>query len=173
MGDHEAVEYAVCSVSPEKNWPARSEYCRFLSSGLKESADDAVLLALVQKSDAGSEFGRKASCWVIGDPEFVRSAIESSETRRLRISRFEQEGGSFEFIAEKISRIFKIEKETLQNRGRGGNASLTRKAFSFMAARQYKAPVRLVAEYLGVGAASVAAMIHTGCKNVEERKIVI
>ena len=42
-----------------------------------------------------------------------------------------------------------------------------------MAARQYKAPVRFVAEYLGVHAVAVSAMINTGGKIVEETKIVI
>ena len=152
---------------------ARLEYCRFLSSGLEESTDEDMLLSLVRKSNAGSESGRKASCWVIGDHAFVRSALDSSEARRLRISRLEMEGGSLDSIAEKISGVFKIEKKMLHNRHRGGNASLARKAFSFVAARLYRAQVRFIAEYLGVSAGAVSAMINKGSRIVEERKIVI
>jgi REP element-mobilizing transposase RayT len=152
---------------------ARLEYCRFLSSGLEASTDEDILLSLVRKSNACSESGRKTSCWVIGDHAFVRSALESSEAWRLRISRFEKEGGSLDCIAEKISSVFTIEKKMLHNRHRGGEASFARKAFSYVAARHYRAPVRLIAEYLGVSAGAVSAMINQGSKIVEERKIII
>ena len=61
----------------------------------------------------------------------------------------------------------------LLNRHRGGAASLARKAFSFIAARLYGAPVRFIAEYLGVSAGAVSAMIKKGSAIVEERKVVI
>jgi len=44
---------------------------------------------------------------------------------------------------------------------------------SFLAARVYGAPVRIIALYLGVSAGAVSAMIKKGSTIVEERKVVI
>lgn len=100
---------------------ARLEYCRYLDKGLKESATEDTLLSLVRKSNAGSEAGRKPDCWVIGDQEFVRSVVESSKARHLRVNHFAIEGVTLDCIAEKISDIFKVEKDMLLRRQRGGN----------------------------------------------------
>jgi len=68
------------------NASARVQYCRFLQAGLTGSSDEDTLLTLVRKSNAGSESGRKVSCWVIGDHDFVRTMMKTSEMRRLRVS---------------------------------------------------------------------------------------
>jgi len=83
------------------------------------------------------------------------------------------EEDGLERIAEKISSIFKIEKKKLHGRQRGGNASLARKVFAYIAAKEYKAPVQAVAEYLGVSPVGIYAMLNQGRKLVEERKIVV
>jgi len=155
------------------NASARVQYCRFLQAGLTGSSDEDTLLTLVRKSNAGSESGRKVGCWVIGDHDFVRTVMKTSEMRRLRVSRFEMEEDGLERIAEKISSIFKIEKKKLKERQRGGNVSLARKVFSYIAAREYKAPVQAVAEYLGVSPVGIYAMLNQGRKLVEERMVVI
>jgi hypothetical protein len=56
---------------------------------------------------------------------------------------------------------------------RGGSGSETRKAFAYIAAKAYNAPLRMVAEYLGVGSSAISAMIHSGQRIVEKRRIVI
>lgn len=152
---------------------ARSEYFRFMQSGMKESTDEDALITLVRKSNAGCERGRKPGCWVIGDNKYVRSVMEKSESRLLRISRFEREGGSFEKVTKMINSIFKIDAGILQTRQRGGNGSHARKAFAYVLTREYNAPVHHVADYLGVSNGAVSKMIHAGKKIVEEREIVI
>ena len=111
---------------------ARASYCRFLRDGLKENADKDTLIDLVRKSNAGSESGRKAACWVIGDQKFVQKVTASAQARQLRISRFEREGGRFDVIAETICSVFNIPVEMLQRRQRGGMASEARKAFAYI-----------------------------------------
>jgi putative transposase len=152
---------------------ARSSYCRFLRDGLKEKADEDVLIDLVRKSNAGSESGRTAACWVIGEQKFVREVLSSAEARRLRISRFTLEGGTFNGIAENICAVFTISAAMLRRRQRDNVASEARKVFAYIAVKVYNAPLGRVGEYLGVGNAAVSAMVHTGREIVQARKIVI
>ena len=152
---------------------ARASYCRFLRDGLKGCADTDTIIDLVRKSNAGSESGRKATCWVIGDQKFVREVTASAQAHRLRISRFEREGGRFDGIAETIRAVFNVPVEMLRRRHRGGTPSEARKTFAFIASKTYNAPVSRIAEYLGVGNAAISAMAQSGREIVKKRQFAI
>jgi REP element-mobilizing transposase RayT len=152
---------------------AREKYRKFLSEGMESDDQSDMLVALVRKSNSGSEGGRSANCWVIGDPEFVKNAVASVEANRLRISRFEREGGSLGTIADKICRKFGITPELLKERHRGGAASDARKAFAYVAAKEFRASLGVVADYLGVGRTAVSAMSRDGRGIAESKKVVI
>ncbi len=110
---------------------------------------------------------------MIGDQKFVQKVTASAQARQLRISRFEREGGRFDVIAETICSVFNIPVEMLQRRQRGGVASEARKAFAYIAAKVYNAPLSRIGEYLGVGNAAVSARIQSGREIVKARKIAI
>jgi hypothetical protein len=87
----------------------------------------------------------------------VVEALSSVQARQLRVSRFEQEGGSFDGIAAKVCARFRLPAESLHRRHRGGPASVSRKVFAWVAAKRYKAPIKGIVEYLCVGPAAVSA----------------
>jgi putative transposase len=155
------------------NAEARKTYCQYLRDGLEKGTEADTITNLIRKSNAGSEAGRKTTCWVIGDQKFVSEAMKHAQERKMRISRFEKEGGGFDRIAEKMQTVFKIPAEMLLIRQRGGVGSEARKAFAYIAAKTYNAPISKVAEYLGVGSAAVSAMVHSGRNIVNSRKIAI
>jgi putative transposase len=152
---------------------ARKKYLDFIQEGLNNGLEGDTLVELVRKSNTGSESGRRISSWVIGDPEFVRNAVSSAESNRLRISRFEREGGRIENIAAEICTKFDIAQELLRERHRGGKVSDARKALAYVASKEFCAPLSIVAYYLGVGRTAVSAMSRAGSTIVKERGVVI
>ena len=141
---------------------ARAGYCRFLEEGMRCNSENDRLLELMRKSNRGTESGRTSGCWVIGDPQFVSQALSSSEARRLRISRFEQEGGDFSPVVHSISTKIAIDEKQLRTRHRGGIHSEARKIFAYVATREFGAPVSKVASYLRVGDSAVSALSRSG-----------
>ena len=158
---------------PGGKWHTRESYCRFLRYGIKENVDADSIIELVRKSNAGLEGGRKATCWVIGDQKFVQEVTDSAQARRLRISRLEREGVTCEILAGKVCKMFKTPGEILKRRQRGGLGSEARKAFAFIAAKEYGAQIKRIGVYLGVGCAAVSAMIHSGREICRKRKVTI
>ena len=140
---------------------------------MEQGDEEDRLLNLVRDSNVGKEAGRRADCWVIGDHKFVQEAIALAAAKRLRIRRFEQECGSIEKLAESVSVHFQIEPESLKKRYREGKGSEARKAFAYIAARKYDAPLVTIASFLGVGSAAVSAMLKSGEEIVKKRHISI
>jgi putative transposase len=157
----------------EKVRDARANYKKFLHEGLKSGQEYDELVDLVRKSNSGKETGRKAGCWVIGDRKFVAHAMASAEANRLRVSRFEREGGTLENIAVGICSKFSITREELKERHRGDNVSDARKALAYIAAKEYRAPLHVVAEYLGIGKTAVSALSRQGRDIVKRKEFVI
>ncbi|MDD5675074.1 MAG: hypothetical protein PHC61_12975, partial [Chitinivibrionales bacterium] len=162
----------LARFGPTEN-TAKASYHRFLKDGLAKSIDSDVIIDLVRKSNTGLEKGRKATCWVIGDQKFVSETTAADQARRFRISRFEREGGTFDSIAASISAIFSVRVEMLKERHRGGPASEARKVFSFIAFKEYRAPLKKIAEYLEVSNTAVSAMARFGREIAKIKKIVI
>jgi len=152
---------------------SRVNYLKFMEEGLNCSGEEDRLIDLVRKSNEGSQGGRTATCWVIGDREFVINALDSAQATRLRINRFEREGGSIESLAGKICEHFKISADELKKRHRENNTADARKVLACIADRQYRAPHRYIAEYLGVGTTAVSGMSRQGKKIVDRMKVAI
>ena len=108
---------------------------------------------------------------MIGDHNFLQKVIAQAEEKRLRISRFEKEGCDLEPIAVKVGKRFDVSQDRLRVQCRGGKESDARKVFVYVAAREYKAPSRMIADYCGVGIAAVSFMARAGYSIVKRLKI--
>jgi hypothetical protein len=146
---------------------ARKAYRCFLEERLNHDSDD-TLLRLVRESNAGVDAGRKVSCWVIGDNDFVKKAISQAEQKRLRISRFEKEGGDLGQIAGTVAKQLGVPITCLHRRHRGGTESDARKVFVYVAIREYGVPSRIIADYCRVGLAAVSALAKAGYDVVKQ-----
>jgi hypothetical protein len=149
---------------------ARKFYRRFMREGLEYTEGEDTLIDLVRRSNAGSESVRKPSCWVIGDHAFVRNAIKQSHARRFRIARFQREGLSLDDLARRVSAHYKIEPDLITKRQRGGNRSDARKAFAFLAVREFGVAAKDIAQYLGTGPAAVSTMVQAGIRFEKNRR---
>jgi hypothetical protein len=149
----------------------RTAYRSFLEEGLTHDRSDDQLLRLVRNCNAGVEAERKVSCWVIGDKDFVKKAISQTEGKRLRISRFEKEGGDLDLIAAKVGALLDVPGNRLHFRCRGGKESDARKVFAYVATREYWAPSRMIADYCHIGIAAVSSLAGAGHDVVKQRGI--
>jgi hypothetical protein len=61
----------------------------------------------------------------------------------------------------------------MKERHRGGNASDARKVFAHIAAKEFRAPLGLIADYLCVGRTAVSAMSRGGRDIIKNHGIVI
>lgn len=137
-------------------------------------------------SDDGREFNeviRKGSnekidrndhkCWVIGDPEFVKSAFEQDKTRRLRIASYQKDGVTVQTIAESVARQMGIEATEMLFRGRESTRSTGRKIVAALAHRTYGIPIAEIARYFNIGHSSISRMLEQGEKYTKERTFFI
>jgi hypothetical protein len=69
--------------------------------------------------------------------------------------------------------LFSIAREELKERHRGDNVSDARKALAYIAAKEYRAPLHVVAEYLGIGRTAVSALSRQGRDIVKRKEFVI
>jgi hypothetical protein len=61
----------------------------------------------------------------------------------------------------------------LKERHRGDNVSDARKALAYIAAKEYRVPLHVVAEYLGIGRTAESALSGQGRDVVKRRKFVV
>lgn len=126
-------------------------------------------------SDNGREFNdiiRKGSnekidrndhkCWVIGDPEFVKSAFEQDTAQRLRIASYQKDGVTVQTIIESVARQMGIDAGELLARGRENYRSIGRKIVATIAHRTYGIPVVEIARHFNVGHSSISRMVEQG-----------
>jgi hypothetical protein len=60
-----------------------------------------------------------------------------------------------------------------KKRHRGDDVSDARKALAYIAAKEYRAPLHAVAEYLGVGRTAASALSRQGRDSVKRKEFVI
>ncbi|MBN1758797.1 MAG: hypothetical protein JW863_10785 [Chitinispirillaceae bacterium] len=88
--------------------------------------------------------------------------LDSAAATRLRVSRFEKEGGDLEAIARPVGERFGVSIEDMRQRRRGNKTSMARMVFAFSADRHYRTPHRLIADFLNVGATAISEMSRKG-----------
>jgi hypothetical protein len=95
--------------------------------------------------------------------------------------RFEREGGVIgdrkfgkhcQVSRFDLLKIFR-HREELRERHRGGDVSDARKALAYIAAKEYRAPLQIVAEYLGVGRTGASALSRQGRDIAKRMKVII
>ncbi|MBD3392630.1 MAG: hypothetical protein GF418_11110 [Chitinivibrionales bacterium] len=127
---------------------AVSNYIAFLQEGMREiekgnhGLDEDALL----EHDAAAK-GLPA---IIGNPSFVREAIEKNRHRMGLIRRFEDKEDFLSALARKVCRKHGIPTEELHIRGRENARSRARREFIGRALTEYHQTPTAVARYLGI-----------------------
>ncbi len=138
---------------------AVAKYREFIASGIEAGSS---VLETVRKTNVEREDVRNTGCWVIGDREFVRKAIDQDTQRRLRISEYTKQGLSIDDIVEKVALHYGLPVDAVRKRGKGNARSAARKAVAYMARERYGMPVIEIARFFGISSPSVSEMLLQG-----------
>jgi hypothetical protein len=148
------------------------EYRNFLQKGIAES-DTQEIVDVVRKSNNGVADRADNCCCVIGDADFVKSALEHDRTNRLQILLYSKRGMSLKKVIEEVSRQMKIDAGVIAKRGRENDCSMFRKVVAAIAHRSFRIPIIEIARYYSIGSSSVSRMLDEGEDYARENGITL
>jgi len=117
--------------------------------------NDDWIVQTVRASNKGIESKERPSCWVIGDQEFVLSAMRKNE-HRLRTRSVLREKWSIEDVFKRVAEEHNLKPEELRNRSRMSVVSECRKKSAYICCRILGYRVEEVAAYLKISGPAVS-----------------
>ena len=99
---------------------------------------------------------------ILGDSDFVLDVLSGSEENFSRKYRLKSKGYDFEKIAEKVSQLFKLEKEYITGKGRQQDRVRARDVLCYWAARDVGIPMADLAKRLDMTLAAVSCAVKRG-----------
>jgi REP element-mobilizing transposase RayT len=160
----------VCSFQNTRDVLARfgsthnqavKKYRDFIGVGI---GTEGGLAEIVRKANAETENIHLTGCWVIGNKEFVRKAIERDRLRRVRIADYAKQDIHIGDIAQKVAKYYGLPFEALGRRGKSNDRSAARKAVAYIASQRYGIPVIEIARYFNISSPSVSEMLREGAE---------
>ena len=145
---------------------ARERYREFIVAGAKKDISNP-LDEMIRRSNQGVDKKDKPECWVIGDPDFVRSVM-SRHRQRLLLSRARTERWDLENLCDQVAREEGVNVGEMKIRTRAGRGSVARKKFCYIACRVLQFPIAEVAAFLKVSAPAVSWSVTKGGQLVEK-----
>ena len=137
----------------------RASYRQFMEQGLQTGSD---IEQMIRNSNNETERSQSTSCWVIGNPDFIRDTLARQEAHRLRIARHAVEGTGIEQICTIVLKRYDLDGVDLTRKGRNNRQSAARKICAYVANRKFDVPVTGIADYFGIRSQSVSSLIAQG-----------
>ncbi|MFP4165423.1 MAG: hypothetical protein ACLFVE_15730, partial [Chitinispirillaceae bacterium] len=101
---------------------------------------------------------------VMGDPEFVRNAMEQHEIGMRRLHRKADYDYVLKKIAVEICEKYKITRDDLLQRGRKKKRSDARAEFCYQVRMKELLPATVIAEFLRISVSPVAKLVRLGAE---------
>jgi hypothetical protein len=133
---------------------SREQYWEYIEDGIKNKAVKEFIEA-IRRSNEAREDVRNAGCWVIGDPDFVRKALESDQNRRHRIARYQKEGWDVSRLAAVITERLGLQPLELQQRKKEPNSGDAQKIFCYIGSKVLEIPQLEIGRYIGISIPAV------------------
>ena len=146
------------------------EYREYIAEGIA-TEEQGDLLESLRKSNTGAVDRKEYRCWVIGDREFARKAIESDKLNRVQLSAYIKKGITVERVIKEVAQQMGFQEEDVLRRGRQNSRSVLRKVVAALSHRRFGIPVTEIARYYGVEGSSVSRMLDHGESYVKKLKI--
>ncbi len=142
---------------------AIQNYLTFLSHGY--SVDDQKNAGLLPESENIEVIGASKG-WpaVIGNPEFVKQAMEQHKIRDHRLHRKSDYNYVLEKIADETCRRFNISREELMRRGWKNKRSDARATFCFQVHTVELLPQTIIADFLKTTVSPISTLVRLGAK---------
>jgi len=139
---------------------ARHAYLEYM--GQAKEQPDMELLKIVRMNNEGKADIHNAGGWVIGDPEFVKSAMLTDKANRIRLARYQKEGVQIAVLGRRFAKAAGISEAELLRRSRGTERAALRQVFSHLCRKEYGFRVKDVADYFGIDEASASVSVQQG-----------
>ena len=149
---------------------AVQEYRRFIQEGIDRD-DGRGLMKFIRMNNKDAIDRHEPGCWIIGDQEFVKAALEHDKTNRLQVASYRKNGWTIQKVVEEVARQLKIDAGEILKRGRGNERSIFRKVAAALSHRVCGMPIIGIARFYGIGAASVSRMLDAGEQYAREKNI--
>jgi hypothetical protein len=142
---------------------ALGKYISYLREGI---VDDSLELSGQLDHDGEMELRGSFKGWpaVVGNPEFVRSAMERHHVSKWRVHRKSDYNEVLQNIAKSVCDKCGITKQQLFQKGRQNQISLARELFCYEAFQEEKIPYGIIANFLGVTIPPVTYLVRKGGK---------
>ncbi len=141
---------------------AIQNYMKFLSQGY--STDDLNAGQLPERENVEVVGASKGWPAVIGNPEFVKQAMEQHKIRTHRLHRKADYNYVLEKVADETCRKFNITKEELMHRGRRDVISDARAVFCYKLHIEELLPLSIIADFLKITIPPIATLVRLGAK---------
>jgi hypothetical protein len=151
---------------------ARESYERFIREGWEGGAD-IDFIEILRRSNKENRDRHDPACWVIGDPEFVKKAIQTDKENKLRIPYYRQKGLTLDDLTRLVAQELDIDSSEIAKRGHGNLRARARKIFCYLGVRELGFAAKDVAQYLRITNAAVSQALDAGEKMAAESKIQI
>lgn len=145
-------------------------YRAYIIEGI-EKGEGKDFLDDIRQSNNGTADIKEYRCWVIGDQEFVKKAIENDTVKRIRLLEYRKKGITVETIARDVSGQMGIEYKNIHHRARSTVVSALRKIVAVVSYRRYGIPLLQIADFYGIQSSSVSRMLDEGERLLEYYEI--
>lgn len=135
-----------------------AHYLSYLQEGL-DTEDPYAAGWLSDTSAEAHDKSGKGLPSVIGDPSFVRDAMEKNSKRLSLLRKLRESPEALEELADSICKAHGITREMLRRSGRNNARSAARKEFCIRAYSELQASTTAIAHILNVTLAPVSTMI--------------
>ncbi|MFP4164512.1 MAG: transposase [Chitinispirillaceae bacterium] len=142
---------------------ALENYLKFLSEGLDESNIESAGL-LPERESAEIEGSCRGWPAVMGDPEFVRNAMEQHKIGMRRLHRKADYDYVLKKAADEICEKYQISRDDLLQRGRKDIRSDARAEFCYKVRMKELLPASVIADFLRISVSPVAVLVRNGAK---------
>lgn len=153
----------------EEEKEAVENYLNYLSEGydLTDTEKAGLLPERENKEIAGSCKGWPA---VIGDPEFVRNALEQHKIGKHRLHRRADYQYVLKQTADEVCKKFEITTDELMKRGRKNSVSDARAEFCYRAHIEELLPIAAIADFLVITLSPVSVLVKNGALSKKQER---
>ena len=149
-------------------WGSISDYLKSMSeSCISGDHEIAGILSAIEATEfTGSCKGLPS---VIGDPDFVKRALENYKGYLNRIHRKADYPVILKRIESKVCEKYSLKSDELKKRGRMDRRTLARADFCYQSHIQELIPLAVIADYLDITIPPVAALVERGSPQAVQR----
>ncbi len=165
------VEYVLGSFGKSPGW-ARRKYQLYVEKGISigrrpELVGGGLIRSLggwdeVKKMRISGQDRIKSDQRILGDSDFVNDVLSKSEENLSRKYKLKSQGYDFEKIAEKVSILFKLEKDYITGKGRQQDRVRARDVLCYWVARDLGIPMVDIAKRLEMTLAAISVAVKRG-----------